>query len=265
MNAHLCLSLPPGEPDVLEADVRTAAQAGFRCIALPAPRLEAYMSAYPLAWLDAQLVAHGVYVGAVYDLDPLLSSPPAAASGPSNEDRLAAAAQFLTLCASVDRLGGGTLVVPAGPRPDPVSADLAAAHALSSLSDLAAPFEVQIALEAPCSASGAKWRLEDALAVLVRVQRPNVGLCLRAQAAADTGDTLLSQGPTGAQRVKIVDLGTLPCTESRSRALQATLAWLVSEGYSGAFVVNAGTGRQLGDHAAKARAAAQALLSACHM
>jgi 2-keto-myo-inositol isomerase len=171
---QLCLSpRSPGDAS-LEGHVQAAAYAGFRCIDLWAPELEAYLGSYPVAFLDATLGEHGVYAAAVSGMEPLLFR--------TRTESPVIQAHFLELCTRLDALGGGLILAYPGPRPDWMASDSESAdwavHTLRGLADLAAPFEVRVAFEFRAGSNSLVRSLAQSQEIIRRTARSNVGLSL---------------------------------------------------------------------------------------
>jgi hypothetical protein len=138
----------------LEPLLERTARAGFSQVELSAEDLRHYLETYPTLWLDRRLRDQGFVGLGVYGLEPIppCTTSPTFSPRP-NVDQLTLHAQFLSLCTRVDALGGGTLTLQAGPWPelrgDPQATLACAARRLRELSQLCAPFDVQIALLAP--------------------------------------------------------------------------------------------------------------------
>jgi sugar phosphate isomerase/epimerase len=181
---RLCLSEPRATAPSLRDDVRAASEAGFSSLDLWAPKLDDCLATYPLIWLDMHMQEHGVYPLSISGLEPLLWN--------TREDRLVYQARFLELCTHLDALGGGILVVhlgasstddgePATIRQPPM------VRALRDCSDLAAPFEVRVALEFQAGAGSALWTLSASQEVVHSVERNNVGLALGIDQLRESG------------------------------------------------------------------------------
>jgi sugar phosphate isomerase/epimerase len=169
----LCLSASHAPDADIDRELQTASQAGFSCVELWAPALDAYLARHPLVWLELQLRQHGLYVSAISDLDPLPAADSAAA-----EDRLVHQAHFLELCAHLDALGGGTLVLHLDASQETRGTE-ASTRALRDYADLAAPFEVTLALE--FRATSRVPDFEAALDLVRRAARSNVRLAISAR------------------------------------------------------------------------------------
>ena len=171
---QLCLSARSSGDASLEGQVQAAAYAGFRCIDLWAPELEAYLDNYPVAFLDATLGKHGVYAAAVSGTEPLLFR--------TRTESAVIQAHFLELCTRLDALGGGLVLAYPGPRhnwmaSDSESADWAV-HTLRGLADLAAPFDVRVAFEFRAGVHSLVRSLAQSQEIIRRTARRNVGLSL---------------------------------------------------------------------------------------
>jgi hypothetical protein len=172
---RLCLSEPCATEPPLRDDVRAAGEAGFSSLDLWAPKLDDCLATYPLIWLDMHMQKHRVYPLSISGLEPLQWN--------TREDRLVYQARFLELCTHLDALGGGILVVHLGASlaSDGESTTVGQSQlvrALRDCSDLAAPFEVQVALEFQAGTGSALRTLSASQQVVHSVERRNVGLAL---------------------------------------------------------------------------------------
>jgi 2-keto-myo-inositol isomerase len=171
---QLCLGVTASIGEPLTVAIRAAARAGFRCLDLGVPKLEAYLADYPLILLDAYLRENGVYAASIsgMELFPFRSKV----------GLLTIQAHFLELCTRLDALGGGIIVVYPALRPDwdvsEKEVSVQTASVLQRFSDLAAPFEVNIAFEFRCDEIGSVRSLAHSQQIVQRVARPNVGLAL---------------------------------------------------------------------------------------
>jgi len=172
---RLCLSEPRAKEPSLGDDVRAASEAGFSSLDLWAPKLDDCLATYPLIWLDMHMQKHGIYPLSISGLEPL--------SWNTREDRLVYQARFLELCTHLDAMGGGILVVHLGAFPtshgeSAIIRRPQMVRALRDCSDLAAPFEVQVALEFQAGANSDLRTLSASQEVVHSVERNNVGLAL---------------------------------------------------------------------------------------
>jgi sugar phosphate isomerase/epimerase len=178
MNVQLCLVTGSWGDVSFETQVRAAAGAGFTCLDLWLPAVDAYLAAYPLSLLEDLLRTHGTYPTIFSGMEPLALRP--------QQEYLLVQSHFVDLCARFDALGGGTVVVYPGLRTgkelsvgnseQAMIAELS--YALRELSALAAPFEVNVAFEF-CSGSGSSAHtLAQAQEIVRQTARGNVGLAL---------------------------------------------------------------------------------------
>lgn len=173
---QLCLRGEPTAEVPLDALIRAAAQAGYTCLDVAADTLADYLDSYPLAWLDARLREDRVYIAAV-------DGPGALASTPQVET-LIGRAQLVETCTHLDALGGGVVTIRLGAQLDTIG--LAGDHtawivgALRTLSDLAAPFEVRLALEVGACPERPVRSFAHSREIVRQVARPNVGFSLDA-------------------------------------------------------------------------------------
>ena len=176
---HLILSEPHSMNTSLEEDIRAAAEAGFACLDLWAPKLGDYLANYPVASLDARLREHSIYVAAISGAGPI---PAYQAGSASREEQIVFRAQFLEHCMHLDALGGGIIVVCPGPRPGREIGEKAltawTVRSLRGLSGLAAPFEVQVAFEFRGDVSSSVRSLQASQEIVDLVGRRNVRLAL---------------------------------------------------------------------------------------
>jgi sugar phosphate isomerase/epimerase len=137
---RLCLSLDHTPTDDLDEQIQAAGRAGFACVELWAPALDAYLRRRPLIWLDALLVRHRVH-------SCVLNGPALPALG-QGEDSAYSQANFMELCTHLDALGGGTIVLqPAKLEGQDRDRSEESVRALRAYADLAAPFEVTLAFQ----------------------------------------------------------------------------------------------------------------------
>lgn len=247
----------------LEDQIRAAAAAGFRCLDLGVLALETYVAIYPTVLLDALLRQHHVYIAALGGMGPLALD----AHGGFTMTQ----ARILEVCTHLDALGGGILTVHPGQHSD-ISAQAATAqtvHALRRLSDLAAPFEVQLACEVLGDDQCAQRSLSHSQEIVERVARSNVGLALDATTLAGVPSASHELDVLDATRLWLVHLGDLsaPPAELPSTAtdLHTICERLAQKGYGGLYSVRPAqhdTGIEAGARAALS--AATELLSALY-
>ena len=176
MHPQICL-VPGSQPQVSIRDwVGAAAEAGFRFLALQAAQLETYLAARPLPVLDDLLRDYQVYLGGIY-----ISLPQDVGEA---YEALLFRSRFMECCTCLDALGGGVMVLSLAEGVS-VARDLIA-QTLADLVQIAAPFDVRVALT--CSSGGSTVALGVAEGQeLVRQAAPrNGGLALDADSL--TGD-----------------------------------------------------------------------------
>ena len=231
-DTRLCLSdTDPGTS--IEQVIRAAAETGFSCLDVWAPALETYLATYPLVVLDALLGERRLHIAAISGLDPLPIG--------SRERLLLAQARFLDLCVHLDTLGGGILVVEleqyAGDERTERTVTTLTAHALQSLSDLAAPFEVRIALAAGHADRQSTVRsLAHSCEIIEHTARHNVGLALDVQGCAQTTDALSEVEALDLDKVWLAHLDTEKRAD-KSSAPRAVCAHLRDRGFRGPYSV----------------------------
>jgi sugar phosphate isomerase/epimerase len=176
----LCLSTSRSPAAEIDRELECAGEAGFSCVELWAPALEAYLTRYPLVWLDMQLRQHGIRTLVINGLSPLPVE--------QIEDALVSQARFLELCTHLDTLGGGTVVLhPAKKEGSRGHRAPEFEHTLRVYADLAAPFEIILAVE--FRVNSIVPDLGTAQALLDRAARSNLRLAFSAREwAAGGGD-----------------------------------------------------------------------------
>lgn len=139
----LCLATSSAPDAEVDRELELAAGAGFTCVELWAPTLDAYLARNLVVWLHLQMQQHGIRRLVINGLEPLgLRYGPDAKDTPVNQ------ARFLELCTHVDALGGGTIVLhPAAGDEANVGGSEAILRLLRTYADLAARFEVVLAFE----------------------------------------------------------------------------------------------------------------------
>jgi sugar phosphate isomerase/epimerase len=164
---RLCLSLSSAPTGDVDRELQAASQAGFDCIELWVPALEAYLGRHPLVWLDLQVRQHKIRSLTLNGLTaPLLDY---------GEDALVGQAHFMELCAHVDALGGGTIVArPARGGAGDRDRSGEVIRALRAYADMAAPFEVMLAVEFEADSAVPDW--QAAQAVVERAAKSNLRL-----------------------------------------------------------------------------------------
>lgn len=170
--AVLCLSASRSPTAEIDRELQTASEAGFACVELWAPALETYLARHPLLWLDMQMREHGIHSLVLNGIELVTTT-----LGADGEAAPISQARFLELCAHLDTLGGGLIVVhPAIGREDQKAGLGETVHALRAYADLAAPFEVLLALE--CRADSTVPDLNAAQDLVERAARSNLRLAL---------------------------------------------------------------------------------------
>jgi len=228
----LCLSTSHAPGTDLDRELETASQAGFSCVELWAPVLDVYLARHPLVWLELQIRRHGLSVSAIDGLDPL---PAADAAGP--EDRLVHQAYFLELCTHLDALGGGTLVLHVGAGPQRRGAETVV-RALRDYADLAAPFEVTLALE--FKAASRVPDLDAALDLVRRAERSNLRLAISARewCASSAGSRPLDALQPGLLALVHLDAAPDPSPAGEApHPAHALYAHLAAAGFRGPYCV----------------------------
>jgi sugar phosphate isomerase/epimerase len=238
---ELCLRAGPQANVPLAASIRPAARAGFTCLNLWAPALDATLARYPIAWLDEQLQTHGLYAGVVSGLEPLdLRSRP---------DFAILQSHLVDLCVRLDALGGSLVVICA---PSPTASEQALSIALQGLSDLVAPFDVRIAVEL-----GHKNDAVDGLAraqqIISRTGRPNVGMAVDLAHLESATNTDLQN--LDMDKLWLVDLGT---PGAPGGAIEKRCHHLLDMGFRGPYSIELAF--QKGDPGETIHAARQAAL-----
>jgi hypothetical protein len=193
---QLCLRSEPAAGVPLDVLIHAAVQADYACLDITADTLAEYLATYPLGWLDARLREQGVYIAAIGALEPIAL--------PSQVEALVGQAQLVEICAHMDALGGGVITLthhrqPGDTQPGGVTITWLAS-VIRTLADLAAPFEVQLALECDVYAGGPAGSVAHCQEIVRRTARSNVGLCLNAYALCS--DETMGQ-------IDDLDLGTL--------------------------------------------------------
>jgi hypothetical protein len=169
-HALLCLSTRLASDTEIDEELQIAREAGFACVELWAPALEAYLARHPVIWLDLQMREHGIHTLIVDGLAPLSST-----YGTRDEDDLVLQARFLELCAHLDALGGATIVLhPAAGQQGNQESGLEAN--VRAYADLAAPFDVSLAFE--FRADSAIPTLEAAQMLVKRAAQSNLRLSI---------------------------------------------------------------------------------------
>ena len=169
---RLCLSTSRSPTAEIDRELQTAGEAGFACIELWAPALEAYLAHHPLVWLDMQMRQHGIHRLVVNGTEL-----PSTIRSAYDEDAMVDQARFLELCTHLDSLGGGTIVVhPAAEREDRDNHSEGFVRTLRAYADLAAPFEVLLAFE--FRANRIVPDLDTAQDIVERVAQRNLRLAL---------------------------------------------------------------------------------------
>ena len=238
---QLCLASSAESEASLQDQIRAAAEAGFRCLDLWLPALDDYLASYPTVVLVSLLQEHGLYVGMVSGLPPL---PPAEGAGlPHAQGRfvlrhepfLLFQARLLALCADLDMLGGGTLLVPLPPTQSSAGNPLPAPfeRALRTLADLAAPFEARLALTPLLGEGGSGCSLAAVAALVERVGRSNLGLGLD----LTEGDLPTEIPAPFSSRLWAVRLGAAARGEDQASQLCALCTQLASAGLHGPYSV----------------------------
>jgi len=233
----MCLASSAEREASLQSQVRAAAEAGFRCLDLWLPALDDYLASYPTVVLVSLLQEHGLYVGMVSGLPPL---PLVEGAGlphaqewslRTREPFLLFQARLLALCADLDLLGGGTLLVPlplaqssaGNALPAPIE------RALRTLADLAAPFEARLALTPLPGEGGSRYSLAAVAALVERVGRPNLGLGLD----LSEGDLPTEIPAPFSRRLWAVRLGAAAWGEDQASQLRALCTQLASAAFHG--------------------------------
>lgn len=238
---QLCLASSAESGASLQDQIRAAAEAGIRCLDLSLPALDHYLASYPTVVLVSLLQECGLYVGMISGLPPL---PLAEGAGLTHAQRrsvlthepfLLFQARLLSLCADLDTLGGGTLLVPLPPTQssacNPLPAPLE--RALRALADLAAPFEARLALT-PLLSEGDRGSSPAAVAALVeRVGRPNLGLGLD----LTEGDLPTEIPAPFSRRLWAVRLGAAAWGEEQASQLRALCTQLALAEFRGPYSV----------------------------
>ncbi|MBN1580574.1 MAG: sugar phosphate isomerase/epimerase [Anaerolineae bacterium] len=134
---ELCLYGGPQANASLDSLIRAAAQAGFKCLNLWVSGLEAALAMHSVSWLDDLFQTHALYPAAISGRESLYLTP--------GSDLALFQSHMIDLCARLDSLGGGIVVVCLGAPASKLKATSELVPALQRLSDLAAPFDVRIA------------------------------------------------------------------------------------------------------------------------
>jgi xylose isomerase-like TIM barrel protein len=215
----------------LEDQIRAAAAAGFRCLDLGVSALEAYVAIYPTVLLDALLREHHVYIAALGGMGSLTFDP--------HGGFTMTQARILEVCTHLDVLGGGMLTVRPGERSD-ISAQAATAqivHALRRLSDLVAPFDVQLACEFSGGEPCALRSLSHSQEIVERVSRSNVGLALHAAALVGVPNVSHELDAVDVSKLCLVRLGDLSEPSSALPDRRTICSRLAEKGYRGPYSV----------------------------
>jgi sugar phosphate isomerase/epimerase len=232
----LCLSGCRSCTTSLEEDLAIASQAGFSCIDLWSPKLDEYLAIYPIVWLDMKLREQHVYPAAVSGVELAVRA--------TREQDLVDQARFMELCTHLDTLGGGIIVV--HPRVQGQDGDAAAnapsaqtvpgmVRALRAYSDLAAPFDVHVALEFRADAHSTVRTLAASQEIVQQVSQSNVGLSLNTLDMCKSGITPEGLNALDVGRLKLVHLeAALPACHNPAEwgkvAIPAPSEWGAQEG-----------------------------------
>jgi 2-keto-myo-inositol isomerase len=215
----------------LADDVRAASEAGFSALDLWAPKLDDALATYPVVWLDIELQKQGVHAASVSGVE--LPHPA------RQEDALVLRARFLELCTHLDALGGGTIVAWPGASPASVGRGTEAASWMAGVlrrySNLAAPFEVRIALEPRANGHSVVRTLAAAQEVVQGVNRSNVGLALDIELLRESGakpEDLQALDVSKLWLVRLEGGGLSPTTMQ-----QAICKRLADKGYRGPYCI----------------------------
>lgn len=244
---QLCLGRGDESETTLQEQVRAAAEAGFHCLDLSLPALDDYSASYPSIVLVTLLQQHELHVGMVSGLPPLAPDEPL----------LLLRARLMALCADLDALGGGTVLLPM-----PLAPSAGEAHpsilerALRALADVAAPFDVRLAVIPRLGQGDAGPVLTDAAALVDRIRRPNLGLGLDL-----AGGHVPAEIPAVFSQVLwAVRVGAAVWEEEKASQLRALCTQLASAGYRGPYsVAPAPAASTLAEGARLAKEALQAL------
>jgi sugar phosphate isomerase/epimerase len=181
----------------LDSLIRAAAQAGFESLNLWAPGLEAVLAMHPVSWLDDLFQQHALYPAAISGLEPLHLRP--------RPDYVLFQSHFVDLCAHLDALGGGIVVICLESSSDlATTTDLV--HALQRLSDLAAPFDVRIAARFDPLLSHTPGSLARIQEIATLANRHNVGIALDAVHAGSGDESMRELDALLKAKLWLVDL-----------------------------------------------------------
>lgn len=232
----LCLSTSRSPTAEIDRELQVAGEAGFSCVELWAPALEAYLARYPVVWLDMQLRQHGIRALVLDGLAPLAAE--------HTEDTLVNQARFLEQCTHLDSLGGGTIVLrPAAGQEENQSRSEANARALRIYADLAAPFEVILAFE--FQANSMVPGLSAAHDLVQRVARSNLRLALSVREWAAQGSDPQELEAFDPSQLALVHLDRpldQQPTESESDSAQDPCARLAAAGFRGPYCISLPSG-----------------------
>ena len=169
---NLCLHAGHRASVALDTAIRAAAQAGFVCLNLWAPGLEATLAIHPISWLDDLFQTYGLYPVAISGLEPLSLRPRA--------DYVLFQSYFVDLCSRLDSLGGGLVVVALESMADQPGMQAELEGGLQKLSALAIPFDVRIAVDLQGAASSPSPQPYLGLSkkIVSLPNLPNVGIAL---------------------------------------------------------------------------------------
>ena len=224
---RICLSTPRSSSTSLETEIRAASEAGITALDLWAPKLDACLATYPTIWLAMHLREHRVYATAVSGRD--LFSPATV------EERSLDEARFLELCAHLDALGGGLVVVGTDMRRESAAAQHEALtiRALRGYANLAAPFEVQVALEYRSDGTCIEPAPSSGQAIVHRIARRNVSLALNTRELIKSG--------TPPEALDALDIGILALVRIESELhldrQRAICRHLADRGFRGPYCI----------------------------
>ena len=265
-NTHyaLCLATGPTPDAEIDGELELAAEAGFACVELWAPALDAYLARHPVVGLDLQMQQCGISRLVINGLAPL-----AIRVGPDAEDTPINQARFLELCTHLDALGGGTIVLHPAAQEENVGGSEAIRRLLRIYADLAAPFEVTLAFE--FRVDSAIPTLNAARDLVGRLARRNLRLSLSArewragEAEPRALDAIVSS-PLALVHLDVPH--SLPAQTSAAaesspagEELSSTLALcshLAAAGFRGPYCISAASGA--GERLERAQSARQAAL-----
>ena len=275
---RLCLRVTDAGETPLKEIISLAAEAGFSRLDLSAPVLESYLADFPVTWLDARLQEHGLYVAAISGIELVVAYPASLVAPGPNDERLLTQAHFLELCTRLDALGGGLIIAHPGSHPHretrEQAMDTLVVRALRDLSDLAAPFDVQVVFEARGTLDGFESSVSASQDIVRRAGRSNIGLALDAShfcieestsqvlAALEPGElALVYQGDVTGQFTDAANVPNRMLPGCGGVPLKALGEFLAPKGFSGLYSVELPRVERLSlSHIVSAREAALALL-----